>query len=116
MTERRKRRRFARESLGAALALTVVAGAPSSADAFTHRVGPGDTLASIAEKYYGKIQYERPLVAANFLDARGGTPIMRGMVLEAAALEHRKIPRGDTWETLAPELLGAPSRADVLSM
>lgn len=32
--------------------------APHSANAFTHVVVQGDTLASIAEKYYGKIQYE----------------------------------------------------------
>ena len=84
--------------------------------AFAHRVAPGDTLASIAEKYYGRIQYERLLVAANFLDARGGTPIVRGMRLEVPALEHRKVGQGDTWETLAADLLGSPSRADVLSM
>jgi hypothetical protein len=94
--------------------LFVFAGA--RADAFAHRVAPGDTLASIAEKYYGRIQYERLLVAANFLDARGGTPIVRGMRLEVPALEHRKVASGDTWETLAAELLGSPSRADVLSM
>ena len=77
---------------------------------------PGDTLASIAEKYYGRIQYERLLVAANFFDARGGTPIVRGMRLEVPALEHRKVSHGDTWETLAADLLGSPSRADVLSI
>lgn len=90
--------------------------AGTRAGAFTHRVGPGDTLASIAEKYYGRIQYERLLVAANFLDVRGGTPIVRGMRLEVPALEHRKVAQGDTWETLATDLLGSPSRADVLSM
>jgi hypothetical protein len=98
------------------VACGLVAGTASRADAFAHRVGPGDTLASIAEKYYGRIQYERLLVAANFLDARGGTPIVRGMRLEVPALEHRKVAQGDTWETLAADLLGSPSRADVLSM
>jgi hypothetical protein len=117
MTERRRRRRtFARAGLGAFVAFALVAGVEPRAEAFTHRVGPGDTLASIAEKYYGKIQYERLLVAANFLDARGGTPILRGMRLEVPALEHRKIAHGDSWDTLATELLGAPSRSDVLSM
>src|SRR5688572_15848748 len=86
------------------------------ASAFTHLVVPGDTLASIAEKYYGRIQFERLLVAANFLDARGGTPIVRGMRLEVPALGHRRVAAGDTWETLASELLGAPFRQDVLSV
>jgi phage tail protein X len=101
---------------GALVAAACILGTESQAGAFTHRVASGDTLASIAEKYYGRIQYERLLVAANFLDARGGTPILRGMRLEVPALEHRKVAHGDTWETLAADLLGSPSRADVLSM
>jgi phage tail protein X len=102
--------------LAAVLSFGVVVGAAPRAFAFAHRVASGDTLASIAEKYYGRIQYERLLVAANFLDVRGGTPIVRGMRLEVPALEHRKVAQGDTWETLAADLLGSPSRADVLSM
>ncbi len=100
----------------AVLVGALVTGVESPARAFAHRVAPGDTLASIAEKYYGRIQYERLLVAANFLDVRGGTPIVRGMRLEVPALEHRKVAPGDTWEILAADLLGSPSRADVLSM
>ena len=52
------------------LALLVAASlgsAPHAAQAFTHVVVQGDTLASIAEKYYGKIQYEKFLVDANLL-------------------------------------------------
>ncbi|HEV8547811.1 MAG TPA: LysM peptidoglycan-binding domain-containing protein [Polyangiaceae bacterium] len=99
----------------AAVALGLVA-ASAPARAFTVIVSPGDTLASLAERYYGRIQQERLLVAANFLDARGGTPIVPGMRLEIPALGHHRIAHGETWETLAAELLGAPSRADVLSI
>src|SRR5262245_21683742 len=90
---RRGLRRF-----GMAAFLLAVVGAAPHANAFSHRVAAVDTLASIAEKYYGRIQYERLLVAANFLDVRGGTPIVRGMRLEVPALEHRKVVGGDTWE------------------
>jgi len=86
------------------------------ARAFTHVVGEKDTLASIAERYYGRIQYEKLLVAANELDARGGSPIVRGMRLEVPALGHYVIKHGDTWESLAAEWLGSPKRSDVLSM
>src|SRR5688572_6810475 len=105
-------RRRATRFLAAVLAAVLAA---SGAGAFPHVVAPGETLASIAERYYGRIQQERLLVAANFLDARGGTPIVRGMRLEVPALGHRRIVSGDSWEALAAELLGAPSRADVLS-
>ena len=76
----------------------------------------GDTLASIAEKYYGKIQYERILVEANLLDLEGGSSITRGMRLEVPALGHRRVGAGDTWESLAEELLGSAKRSDVLAL
>jgi hypothetical protein len=83
---------------------------------FTHTVQPGDTLASVAEKYYGRIQYEKLLVDANVLGLEGGFPIVRGMRLEVPSLAHRVTRRGETWETLASELLGSPQRSDVLAI
>ena len=74
--------------LGALLALSTLVG---HAQAFTHIVADKDTLASIAERYYGRIQFEKLLVAANDLDARGGSPIVRGMRLEVPALGHRVV-------------------------
>lgn len=88
----------------------------SPALAFTHIVRPGETLASIAETMYGRIQYEQILVAANGLDVGGGVPIVAGMRLEVPAVSYRRIAEGDTWAGLAKELLGSPQRADVLAM
>lgn len=85
------------------------------ASAYVHVVQPGETLASIAEGAYGQIQFERVLVAANHLDSRGGSPIVPGMRLEIPAPGHRRVVEGDTWASLATELLGGPHRADVLS-
>ncbi len=86
------------------------------AAAFQHVVQSGDTLASLAEKYYGRIQLEKLLVAANFLDMGGGSPIVKGMRLEVPAVSHFRVRRGDSWDLLAAELLGSPSRSDVLSI
>ncbi|MBI3203672.1 MAG: LysM peptidoglycan-binding domain-containing protein [Polyangiaceae bacterium] len=94
-------------------ALTALA---SDSRALTHVVQKGDTLASIAERYYGLIQHEKLLVAANGLEARGGVAIALGMRLEVPALSHRRVKKTDTWADLATQLLGAPHRADVLSM
>jgi hypothetical protein len=104
------KRAFAVVSLLAAL------GVAGQAHAFHHVVQSGDTLASLAEKYYGRIQLEKLLVAANMLDAGGGSPIVRGMRLEVPALTHFRVRPNDTWDLLAAELLGSPSRSDVLSI
>lgn len=83
--------------------------------AFDHIVRPTDTLASIAEEMYGRIQYERLLVAANALEAQGGSRISAGMRLEVPAVTHLRIGQGQTWESLAADLLGSPKRAAVLA-
>lgn len=88
----------------------------SDARAFPYVVQKGDTLASIAERFYGRIQHEKVLVAANALDAHGGTPIVPGMLLEIPAVSHRRVRKGDAWPALATELLGARHRADVLAI
>lgn len=98
----------------AVLALGLCAARPAAA--FTHVVKADDTLASIAERYYGKIQYERILVAANLLDLEGGSSIVRGMQLEVPSVGHRRVARGDTWESLAAETLGLAERSDVLAL
>src|SRR5499426_3560429 len=84
--------------------------ASTHATAFTHTVQKNETLAQIAERTYGRIQYEKILVAANALDAQGGSPIVAGQRLEIPALDHYRINAGDTWQGLAKQLLGDPDR------
>jgi LysM domain-containing protein len=83
--------------------------------AFPLSVQPGDTLAGIAQRIYGRVEYESLLVSANGLDAHGGIPITPGMRLEVPALSHRRVAPGDTWPSLATVLLGGPARATVLA-
>jgi hypothetical protein len=97
-------------------AFTLLAAHATDARAFSHVVMQGETLASIAEHVYGRIQYERILVAANELDVQGGLSIVVGMRLEVPALGYRRVKKGETWQTLAGELLGSPKRADVLAI
>jgi LysM domain-containing protein len=102
------------------LALAVVAagvlGRTGPTFAFPHVVQKGETLAQIAERVYGLVEMEKVLVAANGLDAGGGIAIAPGMRLEVPALGHRRVGPGDSWGSLAFELLGGEDRADVLSM
>jgi hypothetical protein len=90
--------------------------ASADAHAFPHVVKKGETLARIAERTYGKVEMEQILVAANGLDAGGGIPIVAGMRLEVPAVSHRRVSAGETWASLAAELLGDPDRGDVLAM
>lgn len=81
------------------------------AHAFTHIVQGGDTLAALAERYYGKVQNERLLVAANALDVGSGIRIAPGMRLEIPALMTVRVEEGQTWKDLAIRYLGAEARA-----
>jgi hypothetical protein len=103
-------------TLGVTVTLAALGTLSASAPAFTHVVKPGETLASIAERVYGRIQYERLLVAANELDVQGGLSILPGMRLEVPAVAYRRVKKGDTWQAMAKDLLGSPKRADVLAI
>jgi len=105
-----------RTILGPIAALAFCAFHAGEASAFTHVVRPGETLASIAERIYGRIQYERILVGANELEVQGGLSIQPGMRLEIPSVSYRRVKKGETWSALAAELLGLPDRDSVLAM
>jgi phage tail protein X len=86
-----------------------------SADGFPHIVRTGETLARIAERVYGRVEAEQILVAANGLDNGRGIAIAPGMRLEIPAVAHHRVQAGETWPSLAEQLLGAADRSDVLA-
>jgi hypothetical protein len=99
----------------AVLAMAAALAAAAPAHGFPHVVQRGETLASIAERVYGRIHYERILVHASSLDACGGVAITPGMILEIPAVTHRRASAGETWQGLARALLGDERRAEVLA-
>jgi hypothetical protein len=102
-------------ALGAGLSLVAFLLPERPAHAFTHIVQPGETLAAISERFYGKIQNETLLVVANGLDQQGGVPIVPGMRLEVPAISYVQVTQKTTWKELALQLLGGEHRAHVLA-
>lgn len=94
-------------AIAIALELTL---APLDADAFPHVVRKGETLAAIAERYYGKIQFERVLALENQLEVLGPSALTPGFLLEVPTLRYHRVARDETWEGIATAYLGAPNR------
>jgi LysM repeat protein len=96
------------------LALLLAAAAATTAGtagAFQHIVKPGETLAQIADRFYGDSKLETVLVGANALDVQGGTVIGAGMRLEVPAPGHHTVMQGESWADLAMSWLGASDMA-----
>jgi hypothetical protein len=109
----RARRRLRGLGTCVVVALTLLYAAPSPA--FPLVVQKDDTLAGIAQRVYGRVEYEGLLVSANGLEAHGGIAITPGMRLEIPALAYRRVAPGDTWVGLATALLGTAARAPLLA-
>lgn len=98
----------------AALAGALLA-APADADrGFQHVVREGETLASIAERYYGDPRRENVLVAENGLTVQGGAPIRVGLRLQIPFVSYHEVQQGETWAELARRFYGDARRAFVL--
>ena len=89
----------------------------SSASAFPHVLQEEETLASLAKSYYGKIQNEGLLAAANGFKSQQGDArqlalhaLTPGMVLEIPAPRYLKVEEGQSWKELAKKWLGAEKR------
>lgn len=85
----------------------------ASAD-YIHVVRPGETLASIAQVYYGDPQRESVLVAENGLTTQGGAAIVVGLHLIVPWVGHHIVQEGQTWSELAERSYGDARRAFLL--
>lgn len=101
------------------LALALVLLAPSVAAAqeraaFMHVVRPGETLASIAQRYYGDPRRESVLVAENGLTTQGGAAIVVGLRLSIPWVSYHVVLPGETWASIATAHYGEPRRVSAL--
>ena len=89
--------------------------APRPARSFPHIVQKDETLAGLSTRYYGRVQYERIITAANGL-LRGMPHGLRpGMILDIPSLSYHQVQKDETWKSLAKTLLGDEERYIVLA-
>lgn len=81
---------------------------------YVHVVRAGETLASIAQTYYGNAKRENVLVAENGLTDQGGSAIVEGLRLVIPTVRYHRVKAGDTWRDLAQRYYGDGNRVGVL--
>jgi len=100
--------------VGCLLAALLIASRARAEPVISHVVRPGDTLASIAERYYGDPRRESVLVAENGLASEGGSAIVTGLRLVIPSVGYHTVQEGETWAELAKRFYGDARRAFVL--
>jgi LysM repeat protein len=100
--------------LALVIALASLANTARAEETLVHIVRPGETLASIAELYYGDARRESVLVAENGLTSEGGSSIVVGLRLSVPTVSYHKVQEGETWPVLAARFYGDPARAFAL--
>jgi len=102
--------------LALASSLLLPAGGHAQAgNSFVHVVRPGETLASIAQRYYGDPRRETVLVAENGLTAQGGSAIVVGLRLVIPWVQHHIVQEGETWSQIAERYYGDGGRQFLLT-
>ena len=81
---------------------------------YMHVVRPGETLASIAQRYYGDPRRESVLVAENGLTTQGGAAIVVGLRLAIPWVSYHRVQPSETWASIATQHYGDPRRVGTL--
>ena len=95
----------------------VTIGAPSAADAqavYSHPVQDGDTLASIAQRYYADPTREAILREANHLRGAEAKTLVPGSWIFIPTVTYYRVQDGDTWNSIGMKLYGDAARGQAL--
>ena len=86
----------------------------SAQPVYTHAIQEGDTLASIAQRYYGDPTREAVLREANRVKGVGANGLLPGSWIFVPMVTFYEVSEGDTWASLAAKLYGRENRAATL--
>jgi LysM repeat protein len=98
----------------AAAALMLMAPAVNAQPVYTHAIQEGDTLASIAQRYYGDPTREAVLREANRVKSNGTNGLVPGSWIFIPMVTFYQVREGDTWSSIAAKLYGRETRAATL--
>jgi LysM repeat protein len=100
------------------LLLTMALAVPSSGAegqaVYSHAVQEGDTLASIAQRYYGDPTREAVLGEANRLKGPGASGLLPGSWVFIPMVTFYRVGKDETWKSIALRFLGREARAATL--
>ena len=81
---------------------------------YTHAVQEGDTLASIAQRYYGDPTREAVLREANRMKGAGESTLLPGSWLFIPMVTFYRVGKDETWRSIAARFYGKEGRAVAL--
>ena len=81
---------------------------------YTHAVQEGDTLASIAQRYYGDPTREAVLREANRMRGTGVNGLVSGSWIFVPMVTFYRVGKDETWKSLAARFFGREARAATL--
>jgi LysM repeat protein len=88
--------------------------AQAQAAVYTHAVQEGDTLTSIAQRYYGDPTREAVLREANRLKAPGEGGLVPGSWLFIPTVTYYRVGKDETWRSIAMRFYGREARSAAL--
>jgi LysM repeat protein len=106
------KRRFI--SLLLTMALTAFSVEAEAQAVYTHAVQEGDTLASIAQRYYGDPTREAVLREANRMKGPGLNGLVPGSWIFIPMVTFYRVGTDETWKSIAVRLYGKEARTETL--
>ena len=101
-------------SLLLTVGLTVLSASADAQAVYTHAVQEGDTLTSIAQRYYGDPTREAVLREANRMKGPGTGSLLPGSWIFVPMVTFYRVGEDETWRSLAARFFGREARAPTL--